>query len=127
MEKVKYIGKALPTGEREIDVGWRPSPGQQKRQQFLKGPIPLERAATISRLPGKAFELWLLIKYRTDLRRGADVTLPSGLLSEWGISKDAKAAGLRRLSEMGEIQVERRPGRSAKVRLVSSRKRRKRR
>jgi hypothetical protein len=98
MERVKYIGKVLPSGEREIDVGWRPSPGQQKRQRFLKGPIPLGRMAALSLLPGKAFELWLLIRYRTDLTRGAEVTLPSGLLSEWGISKNAKAAGLQRLA-----------------------------
>ena len=128
MEKIRYIGKVLPTGEREVDVGWRPSSGQRKqRQRFLKGPIPLEQIVVVSRLPGKAFVLWLLIRYRADVTGRAEVTLPSELLERCGISRDAKAAGLRRLSEIGEIQVERRPGRSAKVRLVSARKRRKRR
>ena len=128
MEKVRYIGKALPSGEREIDVGWRPSSGQQKqRQRFLKGPIPIEQIVVVSRLPGKAFVLWLLIRYRADVTGKAEVTLPSELLERCGISRDAKAAGLRRLSEIGEVQVERRPGHSARVRLISPRKRRKRR
>jgi hypothetical protein len=128
MEKVRYIGKTLPSGEREIDVGWRPPSGQQKqRQRFLKGPIPLEQMAIISQLPGKAFELWLLIRHRTDLTKRSEVTLPSELLNEWGISKDAKAWGLRRLAEAGEIRVEHPPGHSAKVALISPRKRRKRR
>ena len=128
MGKVRYIGKALPSGEREIDTGWRPSPGQQKqRQRFLKGPIPMDQMARISRLPGKAFELWLLIRHRTDLTGKSEVTLPSDLLNGWGISKDAKAAGLRRLAKVGEIQVERQPGHSTKANIIRRRRKRRRR
>jgi DNA-binding transcriptional regulator PaaX len=128
MEKIRYIGKTLPSGEREIDVGWRPPSGQQKqRRRFLKGPIPIEQVAVVSQLPGKAFVLWLLIRHRADVTGKPEVTLPSELLERCGIGRDAKARGLRRLAKAGEIQVERRPGHSVRVRLISPRKRRTRR
>jgi hypothetical protein len=128
MRKASYTGKPLPSGEREIDVGWRPSsrPGQKSRQRFLKGPIPVGQIAAISQLPGKAFVLWLLIRHRIDLTGKPKVTLPSELLRECGIGKDAKADGLRRLAEAGEVEVEYRPGHSASVSLRYPRKRRRR-
>jgi hypothetical protein len=119
MVKVRYIGKPLPSGEREIDTGWRPQ--RKPRQRFLGGPIPVRQIATISQLPGKAFVLWLLIRYRIDLTGRPKVTLPSALLKECGIGKDAKAGELRRLAEAGEIEVERRPGHSARATLLHPR------
>jgi hypothetical protein len=77
--------------------------------------------AIISQLPGKAFELWLLIRYRTDLTGKSEIALPSELLKEWGIRRDAKADGLRRLVEAGEIQIEHQQGHSAKVKLINAR------
>ena len=127
MSKGKYVGKALPSGEREIDIGWRPSLWQPSKQRFLKGPLLLRQMAIISQLPGKAFELWLLIRYRTDLTGKSEITLPSELLKEWGIRRDAKADGLRRLVEAGEIQIEHQQGHSTKVELINARKKRRRR
>jgi hypothetical protein len=80
--------------------------------------------AIISQLPGKAFELWLLIRYRTDLTGKSEITLPSELLKEWGIRRDAKADGLRRLVEAGEIKIEHQQGHSTKVKLINARKNR---
>ena len=124
MSKGRYIDKALPSGEREIDIGWRPPRGQPSKQRFLKGPLLLGQMAFISQLPGKAFELWLLIRYRTDLTGKSEITLPTELLNEWGIRRDAKADGLRRLAEAGLIQIERQRGHSVKVSLTNSRKKR---
>src|SRR5262245_40282839 len=124
MSRGRYIGKALPSGEREIDIGWRPSRGQPSKQRFLKGPLLLRQMAIISQLPGKAFELWLLIRYRTDLTGKSEITLPSELLKEWGIRRDAKADGLRRLVEAGEIQIEHQQGHSTKVKLNNARQKR---
>ena len=47
------------------------------------------------------------------------VTISKRLLEELGISKDAKARGLRALEQVGLVSVERSTGRAARVELLS--------
>jgi hypothetical protein len=90
------------------------------RGRFLKGPIPFRQLAAAARLPGQALALFLAAHHQTALTRRTMVTLPSGLLTELGISRDAKARGLRQLEDAGLIRVERSIGRAARVGLITA-------
>jgi hypothetical protein len=89
----------------------------RRSDRFLKGPIPLTEIATAAQLPGKALALFLAIRHRIDLTRDASVTLPSGLLAQFWISRDAKARGLKQLEQAGLIRVTRSSGRAAQNRV----------
>jgi len=102
-----YMGDPEITGEHEVDIGLRRRP---LRERFIKGPLLVRELTVVSRMPGKAVALWLLIRHRSDLNRGKWVTLPSRVLVEWGIGKDARMKALRRLEEVGLIKVERPKG-----------------
>ncbi len=103
----------------------RPVPGslaqrlRGKRQQcFLRGPVPwpwLERAA---RLPGKALQVALALRYRAGIERAETITLSPGLLAGMGVDRFAKARALGALEVAGLIAVERRPGRSPTVTII---------
>ena len=112
------MGDPEITGEHEIDIGLRRRPLQEP---FLMGPILLRELAPIAQMPGKALAVWLLIRHRSDLRRGDWITLPRTLLEKWGIRKDAKGEALRRLEDAGFIRVERPKGYMLKIKLICRR------
>ena len=111
-----YMGDPLITGEHEIDLGLRKVP---LRQPFVKGPLLLCDVLTVAKMPGKALALWVLICHRTALNGGRKATLPSRVLADWGIGKDAKIEALRRLEHAGLIKVERPRGYMLKVSLAT--------
>jgi hypothetical protein len=108
------------TGEIEVETEALIRARRRLDRRFLKGPIPLRQIATAARLPGQALALLLAVHHQTALTRKAVVTLPKGLLSYLGVSRDAKARSLRALEVAGLLQVERRVGRSARVSIVAS-------
>jgi len=93
--------------------------GRRRAGRFLKGPIPMDQVAVAAKLPGKALALLLAVHHREALTRKRCVTLPKGLLADLGVSRDAKARGLRCLEEAGLVRVERSPGRSVRVELIT--------
>jgi hypothetical protein len=115
MTKARYLGEPSPSGEREIDLGWR---GQPSQERFLKGPIALKILEQAACLPGRTLDLWILIKHRTDLRQTQWVTLPKDVLAKWKIGRKAKSDGLRRLANAGMIELEHAAGHGVRVRLV---------
>ena len=90
----------------------------RRAERFLKGPILMRDIATAARLSGQALALFLAVHHRTALTRKSTVTLPRDLMAQLGVSRDAKARGLRQLEASGLIRVERATGRAAKVTLV---------
>ena len=86
--------------------------------RFLKGPIPLVPLATAARLPGKALSLFLAVHHQTTLTGKSTVTLPAGLLVDFGVNKDSKARGLRELEQAGLVSLQHRRGCAARVKLV---------
>lgn len=92
----------------------------RRAERFLKGPILMREIATAARLPGAALALFLAARHRADLTRKSTVTLPYDLLNQLGLSRDAKARGLRQLEAAGLVRVERVAGRSARVALVDT-------
>ncbi len=91
----------------------------RRSDRFLKGPIPLKELAIAANLPGKALAILLTIHHRIDLTGNASITLPSGLLAEFGIRRDAKARGLKQLEQAGLIHVTRSSGRAVRIELQS--------
>jgi hypothetical protein len=89
----------------------------RRQERFLKGPIPLPNIAAAARLPGQALALFLAVHHQTALTGKASVALPARLLQDLGISRGAKARGLRALEEAGLVTVVRTRGRAAKIQL----------
>jgi hypothetical protein len=89
----------------------------RKAGRFLKGPISMPDIAVASRLPGKALALFLAVHHQSALTGKPSVTLPARLLADLGISRDAKARGLKHLEQAGLVTVQRSRGRAARVQL----------
>ena len=91
----------------------------RKTERFLKGPILMRQIALASQQPGQALAVFLAIHHQSALTGKPMVTISKRLLEELGISKDAKARGLRALEQVGLVSVERSTGRAARVGLLS--------
>lgn len=107
--------------EVEIETAVSRKTRMHRHGRFLRGPILMRELAMAARLPGQALALLLVVHHQTVLTGKAMVTLPSGLLTQFGVGKDAKARSLRQLEDAGLIRVVRSTGRSARVGLVSQR------
>jgi hypothetical protein len=71
-------------------------------------------------LPGQALAVYLAIHHRAALTRIDTVTLPKKLLEQFGVSRDAKARALHALEEASLVAVDRKSGRSARIRLLAA-------
>ncbi|MCW2205591.1 hypothetical protein M2227_007681 [Bradyrhizobium elkanii] len=86
--------------------------------RFLKGPIPWAAVCVAASLPGQTLAVFLAIYHRTAITGKPTVTLPKNLLTELGVSRDAKARALHALEQALLITVERVSGRAAQIKLV---------
>jgi hypothetical protein len=106
--------------ECEIETNWSRGRRARIKGRFLRGPIPFTHLACAARLPGHALTVLLAIYHQTALTRKDWVTLPKGLMSELGVSRDSKARALHALQEAFLVSVERCKGRTARVMLRPS-------
>lgn len=104
----------------EIETRFTRQKSARMKERFLKGPIPLDQIAHAAKLPGKSLSVYLAVHHQTALTRREQVTLPKGLLTQLGVSRDAKARALTELQNAGLIQVERRRGKSSLVTLSTN-------
>jgi hypothetical protein len=102
--------------EIETKVGQRKAERMQER--FLKGPISMRHIARAARLPGQALSVYIALHHQTALTRQQWVTVPRGLLTQLGVSRDAKARALQQLEAAVLVQVERAKGKTARVRIA---------
>jgi len=112
-----FFNSNIGNTEREIETEVSRGFKRRHKGRFLKGPIPMPLIAAAAKLPGQSLALYLAVHHQTALAGKQQVTLPSGLLVEMGINRDAKARGLRHLENAGLIRVERVRGRSVRVSL----------
>jgi DNA-binding MarR family transcriptional regulator len=70
-----------------------------------------------ARLPGQALALFLALHHQTALTGKPIVTLPAKLLTDLGVSRDAKARGLKALEQAGLVYVSRSRGKAARIEL----------
>jgi hypothetical protein len=105
---------------REIQTTALSSHKRRVQGRFLKGPIPLPDIAEAAKLPGQALGVYLAIHHRAALTKSDSVTLPRGLLEQFGVSRDSKARALHALETALLITVKRPSGRTARITLRSS-------
>jgi hypothetical protein len=86
--------------------------------RFLKGPIPMTDITAAARLPGQALSVLLAVHHQTALMRKSWVTLPKGLLTQLGVSRDAKARALHQLEAAVLIRVARAKGKTTRVSIA---------
>ena len=86
-------------------------------ERFLKGPILMREIAVAARLPAQALALFLAVHHQTALTGKPIITLPAKLLTDLGVSRDAKARGLKALEQAGLVYVSRSRGKAARIAL----------
>jgi hypothetical protein len=106
--------------ECEIETSWSRRKRARIAGRFLRGPVPLSDIAAASRLPGQALGVYLAIHHRAAMTGSDLVTLPKGLLEQFGVSRDSKARALQALEGADLVAVERPKGRAARITLRSS-------
>jgi len=94
---------------------------QRRAERFLAIRIPFRIFEIAAKLPGRALTVYLLIHWRHTVTGQSTATLPTDLLQEFGIDRNAKHRALRDLEEAGLITVTRAVGQSARIGLTSSR------
>lgn len=92
---------------------------RRRKQEFIKGPIPLSWLTRAARLPGKypllvGLALWFMAGVRTC----REIKLTRGLLTRFGIKRKSGYAALRALEAEGLIQVTRLRGRRSSVTIL---------
>jgi DNA-binding MarR family transcriptional regulator len=87
--------------------------------RYLRGPIPLADIQAAANLAGGCLVVLLLIHHRHAVTKQQMVTLPSSLLSDFGIDKSAKRRALQHLESAKLIRVTRNPGKTAVVELLA--------
>lgn len=107
-------------GLRIEEVEVTPPPLRARTPRFLKGPIPWSAVCAAASLPGQTLAVFLAVHHRTAVTGKLTVTLPKNLLTELGISRDAKSRALHALEQASLIAVERVPGQSAQIKLVAT-------
>src|SRR5262249_31070993 len=86
---------------------------------FLKGPVPLPWLRIACRLPGRALQAALCIRYVEGLT-SSSVIKPSGKQrSCFALSRRGWYEALRRLEKAGLILVERKPGCSSQITVLT--------
>lgn len=110
-----------PLKEVEVQTKAGKRRSQRMNERFLKGPIPMRCIAQAAKLPGQSLSVYLATHHQSALTRCDKVTLPKGLLSQLGVSRDAKSRALKELARAGLIQIEPVKGKSTRVRLITER------
>ena len=111
------IGDQESIKETEVQTRLVRQSKTRRTARFLKGPIPLLDIAAAARLPGQCLSLFLAVHHQTALTGKPTITLPGHLMAELGISRSAKARGLKLLERASLVIVTRSRGRAARIQL----------
>lgn len=93
-------------------------PRPRSREQFLKGPIPLDWLAAAARLPGKSLQVAVAVWFLAGLHRSSVVPLSNKISHRFGLDRNSKYRGLAWLETKGLISVERKIGRAPIVTIL---------
>jgi hypothetical protein len=112
---VDRYGFPVGTTYRETAGSRKRSPGRYLHVVDADFPL-LGRAA---RLPRRAcLPVMILALHRARVTGSKWVTLPQPVMDEWGVDRSAKSKALTDLARAGLVEVDRAPGRTARVRVV---------
>jgi hypothetical protein len=93
---------------------------KHQSHKFLKGPVPLPWLMAAAQLPGKALAVGIALWFRSGLERSEKVTVPTTLLTLFGVNRHAKGRALLALERASLIAVERCHGKNPVVRLLEA-------
>jgi hypothetical protein len=84
--------------------------------RFLKGPIPMAWIAAADK--AGALMVGMCICYLKGLNKSATFKVSNMALAPWGVNRERKARGLRKLAAAGLIALEGRPNASPRVTVL---------
>ncbi len=114
--------RTLTLPGRSITPKRKKAPRHKSGERFLRGPIPMSwiYAASKASGQGSGFKIAIALWYLSGLNRQAKtVKLSGSVLHEMGIERHAGYRGLEALEQAGLVSVERHPGRSPLVTILS--------
>lgn len=85
---------------------------------FLHPRILMAWVGCVAELGSSVLLVGLVLQWRSLCCKSDSVTLPNSILQTFGLSRDAKARGLRALEKAGLIQVDRSSGKSSRIRIL---------
>lgn len=112
-----------PTGVEEVETEYSRRLKASRAEHYLQSHIWIDDIRDATKLGGSCLALLLLIYFRRDVTREEAVTLPSGLLAEFGIDRSAKRRGLKSLEQVKLIKVKRTAGYTAVIELCKKKRR----
>jgi hypothetical protein len=87
--------------------------------RFLKGPIPMAWIAAADK--AGALMVGICLWYLSGLNKSATFKASNAALAPWGINRERKARGIRKLADAGLIEVVGRPNASPIVTILDQR------
>lgn len=93
---------------------------QQKSGPFLKGPITISWLNRVARLPGKAINVALAIRWLSDMNADYPIKLTRKAMEQFNFSSDAASDALRLMEKEGLIKVQKRPGQKPLIEISTS-------
>lgn len=89
----------------------------RSNRPFIRGPIPIDWIAAASGLPGKTLNTALALWWLSGMKNHNEVKMSKQALAYFGVSEDAYRDALCRLEQARLIDVRRRPGQRALVKI----------
>lgn len=108
----------VPVKRLQFDTASGTLVATDKKELFLRGPIPLEWLGKAAALPGKTLNVALAIWWLHGMSGSKSFKLTRKALKYMNVERDAASAGLIRLEQAGLIQVERKPGQRPTISIV---------
>ena len=92
----------------------------RKKQRFIRGPIPADWIEQSARLPGKALQVALMVRYLDGFEQTGTVKLRPSVRNAYGMDRFSCTRGLDQLEAAGLISVRRKRGSSPVVTIVQT-------
>src|SRR5262245_37436552 len=97
-----------PTTVVEVETEYMRELKRRRAERYLRGPIRISDIHAATKLGGSCLALLVAIHHRITVTGRDAITLPSQVLSDFGVSRNAKARGLK---NVGGGWVHHRPAR----------------
>jgi hypothetical protein len=89
----------------------------QVKGSFVGGPFPWPQFCVAMRLPSRALGVWQLIHHQFRMTRKSEITLPTWMLAQCGMTRWTLYRALTDLERVGLIQTDRGRGHGKAVRI----------
>ena len=90
-----------------------------KGEPFFSGPVPMAWMEKSARLPGKAFQVAMMLWHQGRLQRTSTVRLSNCMVEPFGVQPDAKRRALAALELAGLVLLEQAIGQAPVVTIIS--------